>query len=528
MSTQTEVKQLATRIAEEIRSTETGTRLMEGRSYLEDNPEAVLPILALLHREASRRKPNVALVQGYLYLLSTALELLRYQVERGYGWAEDLIAEVKARLLASAKDGKISGSLLTRILNTFREVRLDVGEDLTSTLGALAMEEGTEAVNLDPAEMDQLFAEMVHAFGDNEFDLYEGMAEFSLPMPTDFRQMMAAVLVSSPLVSLRETATLSLLDPSPEVRRETCRTLEQAASPSTMSPVTLRRMIAVRNWLPEGERHGLDAAIRRARRSGVECATWPQTAKAEIYASAVDGAGAQSVVAVTKSGRKHRISNLLVKQGVGIADTWCLRDQSKSDVASFMANVKESIFVLSVRRDLVEILVRHNLGVGEATGGTPPVGLIDFVEALGLAVTQPRPMTVGDLVAEMEPDVDPAFLEPEAVEQALLASGDWPYILPFGESWFEDDADVRALLNKNRRLKRPAKIDLVVDEILEKRRTKWAERFSWMALWAKNTSKRRGPWHEFMLLAREIDQGRPLRSIPIMRAIGEQTVLAAS
>ena len=528
MTRQTEVKQLARQIAKEIRSASAGVHIMEGRLYLEAHPETVIPVLTLLHREANRKKPNESLVQGYLYLLATGLELLRYQIDRGYEWAEDLIAEVKDLVLALARDGKISGSLLARILNAFREVRLDVGGELTSTLGELTKEEGIEATNLDPAEFDELFTDMVQAFGENEFDLYDGMAEFSLPMPTDFREVMTAVLVSSSLECLRDTATLSLLDPSPEVRRSTCRALEGTASPSTMSPVSLRRMIAIRNWLPEDERHHLDSAIRRARRNGVECAPWPPNAKAEIYASAVDGAGAQSVVAVTGSGRKHRILNLLVKQGVGVADTWCLRDQSKSDVASFMTNVRGAIFVLSVTPDLVETIVCHNLAVGGANGSTPPVELIDFVESLGLANAQPRPMTVENLLALMEPDVKPALFEPEAVEDALDASADWPYILPFGESWFEDDPDVRALLQKKRRLGRAAKINLIVDEILETRRTKWAERFSWMALWAKHASQRLGPWHEFLVLAREIQQGRPLRSIPIMRAIGEQTLEAAT
>ncbi len=528
MTKKTEVKQLARRIAKEIHSAKGGPHIMEGRLYLEANPDTVIPILTLLHLEENRKKPNQSLVQGYLYLLATALELLRYQVERGYEWAEDLIAEVKDLILALTKDGKISGSLLTRILNTFREVRLDVGEELTSTLGELTTEEGIEATDLDPAAFDELFADMVQAFGENEFDLYDGMAEFSLPMPTDFREVMTAVLVSSPLESLRNTATLSLLDPSPDVRRLTCQALEGTASPSTMSPVSLRRMIAVRNWLPAAERHHLDSAIRRARRSGVECASWPSSAKADIYASAVDGAGAQSVVAVIKNGRKHRILNLLVKQGIGVADTWCLRDQSKSDVASFMTNLRSAIFVLSVAPELVETIVRHNLAVNAANGSTPPVELIDFVESLGLANTQPRPMTVEDLLTLMEPDVEPALLEPEAVEKALSVSGNWPYILPFGESWFEDDPDVRALMHKNTRRRRATKINLIIDEILESRRTKWAERFSWMALWAKHETQRQGPWHEFLLLAREIQQGRPLRKIPIMRAISEQTLDAAT
>ena len=165
MTKQTEIKQLAGRIAKEIRSTTAGDQILQGRLYLEANPETVIPIITLLQREANRSRPNQSLLHGYLYLLATGLELLRYRIERGYPWAEDLIAEVKDLVLALAKDGKISGSMLSRILNAFREVRLDVGEDLTSILGELTKDEGIETANLEPAEFDELFADMVQAFG---------------------------------------------------------------------------------------------------------------------------------------------------------------------------------------------------------------------------------------------------------------------------------------------------------------------------------------------------------------------------
>ena len=79
------------------------------------------------------------------------------------------------------------------------------------------------------------------------------------------------------------------------VRVELAGMIEQSASEGAVSPTMLRRMIAVRNWLPANERAALDRAIKACRQHGVACASWPKAAVGRVLATGIDGSGAHSV-----------------------------------------------------------------------------------------------------------------------------------------------------------------------------------------------------------------------------------------
>jgi hypothetical protein len=68
----------------------------------------------------------------------------------------------------------------------------------------------------------------------------------------------------------------------------------------------------------------------------------------------------------------------------------------------------------------------------------------------------------------------------------------------------------------------------ILNDLLEKRRGVWTERFLLMALWARAAkSKQEGRyWRDFLILAHELSAGRRLADIPIMAAIAERTVSA--
>ena len=111
------------------------------------------------------------------------------------------------------------------------------------------------------------------------------------------------------------------------------------------------------------------------------------------------------------------------------------------------------------------------------------------------------------------------------VERTLEASADWLETTDFAESWVERDAEVDEVMrSQGASLSEAAKIQLILDRILDARRANWTERFLWMALLARSQADQGGPWQEFFVLARELDQGRALAEIPIMSAIAEKTL----
>ena len=55
--------------------------------------------------------------------------------------------------------------------------------------------------------------------------------------------------------------------------------------------------------------------IRAVRAKGIDCAAWPQAGAGTIYASGIDGSGAQGFLIVSPL-QKVRISSVLLKNGI--------------------------------------------------------------------------------------------------------------------------------------------------------------------------------------------------------------------
>lgn len=514
-------------MAKDVKAGKATAYSQQARDFMEINPEAVLGVVDLIHREANRRKPNDALIQAYGYMFFSGMELLRYQVERQHEWAEELVDAVRELLIFLAEDGVISPSVLMFLLNGFIEAKLDPGKDLTDLLGDVALEHAADTPAHDPADLSSLLESIVENLGGNEFEVYSALAETSQALPPDIRQAMMDQIVRSDNPVLRDAGLLYLLDPAPEVRRTVCQTIIQHGSPSIISPTGLRRMIALRNWLPEDERYHLDSAIKTARQKQVDCASWPQRKIEEILASNMDGAGAQSVFAVVKEGRKYAIASLLVKQEVGIADAWCLREQSKADVKGFLGHIRNETTSAPVDMDFLNALVPHYLAVGQKAGKAPTPGLLDFVETIGIEKWQPTEIAVDDLLSLLEKGADPGRIGEKGVIEVLEGGNNWYSESGIAESWFEDDAEVYTVLSAKLRSGTPAKVNAIIKSILEPRREKWAERFLWTAFWLKQEPDLLSPWTEFLIVGRELHKGRPIKDIPVMRDIAEVTVMAA-
>jgi hypothetical protein len=175
--------------------------------------------------------------------------------------------------------------------------------------------------------------------------------------------------------------------------------------------------------------------------------------------------------------------------------------------------------------DFVRLLITHHLAAaGLAAGKVPPAGLLDFVEATGIETCHPSALTVDDLITMLGKDVRSDKLDPKAVDEVVQSSADWLDQFDFMESWFENDALVEEVLDKNPRSRMPGKIKAIINSVLEPRRMKWAERFLWTALWMKQQEN--SPWLEFFVVGRELHRNRPLAQIPTMKNIAKVTVEA--
>jgi hypothetical protein len=98
------------------------------------------------------------------------------------------------------------------------------------------------------------------------------------------------------------------------------------------------------------------------------------------------------------------------------------------------------------------------------------------------------------------------------------------------QSWFEDDATVRALVEGRPRPKQEVSVRRMLQEVLPTRREIWTERLLLLVLWlqaATSNPRLVGQWQDCVVLAHELLAGRPLTELPAMVAIAERSILAA-
>ncbi len=490
--------------------------------FLESQPEAVLDLLGMLTAEAEKKRPNDKLVTAYVFMIGQALEFARYAVEGGRAEAAKLVDGVREQLVAMAKAGQVEPALLLMILREFASAKLDPGPELRGVMDQAMEGLATSAPGPDgPEAFDSHLEELALTVGGDAFDLFTQVQEMANGFPEDYRAGLTAWLLNSREEAAREAALGWLLDGSSFVRNSVASSIEHAAATGGVSGVMLRRLITLRNWLPDADRTSLDRAIQACRRKSVEVSPWPQSQVREVLASGIDGAGAQSVFVLAREGRRNGIACILLKHGIGVRDAWARHGLTRAELDDFVAQVQE-IDLMPCSLDYARIAVAHSLALNLDSGVMPPFPLLDAMETAGLQGIQPEALSVKAVLSLLESKADPGLLQPEVVNDVLARSRDLPDDFVFLDSWFEADDEVEQLLGA-KQLSRAKRVALVEDELLPRRRGKWAERLAWTALTLQHGEEDE-PWEPFFVSANELEAGRRLGEIPLLAYVAETTV----
>jgi hypothetical protein len=336
---------------------------------------------------------------------------------------------------------------------------------------------------------------------------------------------MRAMVVASTLTQgnppVREAGLGWLLAESPVVRRAVIAALAQGATAGAMSGVALRRVIALRNWLPQDERGQLDAAIKAARKK-TDCASWPEAQdNMEMLATGIDGVGAQSVLIIVAQGRKRAMGSILLKHGFGVREAFVQHELPKREADRMLKELSAEMPLSRMNIDVLGPLLRHHLGVNAQSGVMPPFGLLDVAEAAGLADLNPRHLDLDALLEELFSDIGPEALEPDALAETVADWESLEFEEPLIGSWFEDSDEAAAIFKGKKVAKTKRKAALMA--ILGTRRRWWAELLAWTA-WNVQHRAHGGEWEAFAVVARELLGDRPIEQFGIMTRIADATI----
>ncbi len=377
-------------------------------------------------KKAGRKRMSESDLFEQASLLSQALEELRYEVERN---RKDAIAQadyLRQYLFEAGQRPGIDAHAFLFVLQQFAVAKLDIGDKLRGqaeqVLGNLDVSPPAD----DTASIEELakgFKEVANSLDGDPFAIHTEVSEFAQAMPGDVRAMLAgALLTQKDVPALRDAALGWLLNDAAQVRQVVAQMLERDAVNNGGS--TLRRMIALRNWVPEADRPALDRAIKASQKK-VACASWPSAKVLEVYASGCDGSGAQSVFMIVAQGRKRALAALLFKQDSGVRDAWVTPSGTRAEVDATLQALGMHLDFSPVPLEYAAIAVRHFLGVNAQSGVMPPFGLLNVAEVAGLTSVNPETQPVDDFLASLCAEIEPKRATPQAVAKALKASASW-------------------------------------------------------------------------------------------------------
>ena len=99
------------------------------------------------------------------------------------------------------------------------------------------------------------------------------------------------------------------------------------------------RLVRMRPWLSETRRANIDTAIRALRPKAAPPLPIERWEIRNVLASLCDGAGAQSLFALAKRGRRFTLASLLMKTEVGVADAWVRDGITKAEADALITQI---------------------------------------------------------------------------------------------------------------------------------------------------------------------------------------------
>lgn len=487
--------------------------------YCESSPREIFAAFAGAARHMPPAGKDEPLAIGYLVLLQLLLEHLRYRVDRGYDDAAKLIADFQASVVAQVEAGNADDRLLALVGGVLHQSKIAASPELAAA-STRRLADRTEDAAL-PTDVHAALAGILEACDGDPFVAVGSLVESTHSMSAEARAALAGGLALAGGPEGRGVAVLFLLDPDSVVRRAVAGALAQVAA--SLTPIELRRLIAMRNWRPESERAEVDAIIRKTRAEGIDCAPWAAGSTEAIVATAIDGAMTQAFLLTSPAGRKKRLSSILIKNG--IADAFSGDPETRRQIDKSLAAAGIGAPWLPVSRSYLDRTVAQQVALSIAKGEAPPFGLLQVAETIGGADWQSAPMILSDELAGLMAEVPREMCEPPALASMLRKSDELADLEIVAQSWFEDDARIARTVKQARGGDCAKLATFLLQGIMALHRDKWVETVLRTALWMHEAPEPYDLcWRELTIIAQALADGRDMTEIGLMRDIALRTI----
>jgi hypothetical protein len=275
---------------------------------------AATEIVGSLLAEAHRKRPNDRVIANYAFMLEGALGTLRLQSSGGDIGADRAIAEMRHRLDDAVQKGGIAPEVLMVMAGAFARAELDPGRTLQQAMmTAIEAHSPSMPAALTPADLSDHFAELAAALDNDPFEIYAELVTTTAAFPAEHHAAMAGVLPNLDSEAIREPALGFAFSPDPAVSSAALVAISRQGRAPAVSSRAIDRLVRMRPWLSETRRPNIDTAIRVLRPKATRPLPVERWEIRSVLASLCDGAGAQSLFALGKRGRRFALAALLVK-----------------------------------------------------------------------------------------------------------------------------------------------------------------------------------------------------------------------
>ena len=386
----------------------------------------VLPdVVACLISEASKKRRAGGIIDACCYLLQAGLSELRIAGNGGNTEARARLAEVTQAVERAVSAPNLAPQVSIIIARAFAQAGLQPPQALQDAMIA-GLEAGLleESGSADDKSLLEHLVPLAEGLGHDPFAIHAELSATGAAFPADHRAAMAAELAASTTASIRDAALGFLLDADPAPGLAALETLVTRARQQPAPSRLIERLVCLRPWLPPERQAKLDASIRSLRANAAAPEPAPQVEIIKLLASLCDGAGAQSLFAVLKIGRRFALSSVLIKADTGIADAWLRDGMSKRETNDALREISDMAEAVAVPISFAQTLLADALATNLAKRIPPPFAFLQFTEALGLGLILPAAMPPARLAAELLASLPSTQTGPEA-SSAPPFSTDW-------------------------------------------------------------------------------------------------------
>ncbi len=223
------------------------------KALFKENPGTIFDILYLMVNYFEElENPDEWLITAFLGMLEMQLEEIRYGVDRGYEWALDIVDNFQDEVVKLAKSDQLPPMVIKEIMNSIHNAKLEHSPELLQAFDEMVERGAPEAEIPTREEFIQVLHNFVEEKENDPFGISDGISDMIRYMPEDAQSFLIGEFCNADLPGVKDAIALLTLSPVQWIRQEALQWL--LGNAQAISPTALRRLIVIRNWIPESEK----------------------------------------------------------------------------------------------------------------------------------------------------------------------------------------------------------------------------------------------------------------------------------